>query len=168
MASELDPVNEAVNDDEKVVQVPPPKSKKVEKKAVMGETSMATPHQESHGPRQDAHAFIHPGSRKKRKPLVRTRPVPPHRPGQHTSAAHQSQTYGTVPAFAARVSRMTNHRKRISLRASTLTEVSSPTTGTSITKMQRRHMATTRLALSCPISASTWGQPGINSAPCMT
>jgi hypothetical protein len=67
MASELDPVDKALNDDEKVVEVPPPKSKKVEEKAVMGETSMAPPQRERNGPRQDPHAFIHPGSRQREK-----------------------------------------------------------------------------------------------------
>jgi hypothetical protein len=67
MASELDPVDEALNNDEKVVEVLPPSSKKAEKKAVTGETSMAPPLRERHGPRQDACAFIHPGSHQQEK-----------------------------------------------------------------------------------------------------
>jgi hypothetical protein len=70
MASELDPVDEAFNDDEKVVKVPPPRSKKAEKRAVTGETSMAPPLRERRGPRQDPHAFIHTGSRQRDKAPV--------------------------------------------------------------------------------------------------
>jgi hypothetical protein len=67
MASKIDLIDEALNEDEKVVEVTPPESKKAEKKAVTGKTSMTPPHQERHGPRQDAHAFIHPGSRQQEK-----------------------------------------------------------------------------------------------------
>jgi hypothetical protein len=70
MDSKLDTVDEATNDDEQVVKVPPHKAKKADKKkAVTGKSSMSPPHREHHGQRQtlsealNAHAFSQSGSR---------------------------------------------------------------------------------------------------------
>jgi hypothetical protein len=41
MTSKLDIVDEATNDEEQVVEVPPRKAKRAEKKTVTGESSMA-------------------------------------------------------------------------------------------------------------------------------
>jgi hypothetical protein len=63
MDSKLGTVDEATNDDEQVVEVPPRKVKGADKKAVPGKSSMTSPHRERHGPRQmlsedlNAHAF---------------------------------------------------------------------------------------------------------------
>jgi hypothetical protein len=67
MASELDPVDEALNNDKNLFDVPPPRSKKAEKKTVSSETLMASPLRERHGPCQDAHVFIYPGPRQREK-----------------------------------------------------------------------------------------------------
>jgi hypothetical protein len=73
MASKLDTIDEAINDDEKRVEVLPRKPKRAEKKAVRGESSMTPPHRERHGPPMilskplNAHAFIQTGSRLQRE-----------------------------------------------------------------------------------------------------
>jgi hypothetical protein len=87
VASKLDTVDEAINNDEKVVEVPPRKLKKAEKKAVTGESSMAPLHQERHGPCQDAHAFIQAGSRLQREKA----------PGRNVTCSATSPTAAEKP-----------------------------------------------------------------------
>jgi hypothetical protein len=159
MASKLDTVDKAINNNEKVVEVPPRKSEKVRRRS-QRESPRWPPHRERHGPRQDAHAFIQSGSRHQREKA----------PGPNATGSAMSPRAAEKPCpipviwdspmLATRGSRMTTLHKRISLRTSTLTEVSSPTTRTGVTRTLRLPMATTRPTLSCPTSASPWHQLG--------
>jgi hypothetical protein len=139
-------------------------TRKVEKKAVTGESSMAPPHRERHGPRQDTHSFIQTGSRLQRekvpgpyatcsamspKAAEKPRQIPVIWEGP--DARHEGFAYNNPPQA---------HGLRPSPR------FFSPTTGTSVMRTLQLPMATTHPALSCSTSAPPWHQPGVNSVPC--